>query len=92
VKLSEILDESYEHDLSPWSDFKGTPVKLLNIYDKKNRDIGRLSKTSAQTVVVTNTKTKQIVGKRTVFLKDPGSSKAPLPYDDPKYSSTGGKK
>lgn len=85
MKLNEII--SREHDLSPWSDFIGKPVKLMSIYDKKNRDIGRLSKATAQTVVVTNTKTKQIVGKRTAFLKDPGSSKAPLPYDDPAYSS-----
>jgi hypothetical protein len=87
MKLSDILEGSYEHVLAPWSDFKGKPLKLLSIYDKKNHDIGRLSKASAQTVVVTNTKTKQIVGRRTAFLKDPSSSKAPIPYDDPKYSS-----
>jgi hypothetical protein len=81
MKLSEILD------LSPYSDFLGKPVKLLNIYDKKNRNIGLTSKVSAQTVVVKNTNTKQIVGKRTVFLKDPNSSKVALPVNDPRYSS-----
>ena len=85
MKLYEII--SREYNLSPWSDFIGKPVKLMSIYDKKNRDVGLLSKATAQTVVVTNTKTKQIVGKRTVFLKEPGSSKARLPYDDPAYSS-----
>lgn len=85
MKLSEIL----EHDLSPWSDFVGKPIKLPNIYNKKNRDIGRTSTVSAQTVIVKNTKTKQIVGKRTLFQKDSSSSKVLLPYDDPKYSSKG---
>ena len=85
MKLHEVLRG--EHDLSPWSDFKGKPVKLLNIYDKANRDIGRRSKTIASTVVVQNTKTKQIVGKRSLYQKDQDSSKAPLPYDDAKYSS-----
>ena len=92
MKLFEILDSVWpiskgKHVLTPWSDFKGKAVKLPGIYDPKNRDIGRLSKVSAQTVVVTNTKTKQILGRRTVFLKDPKSLKVPLPYDDPKYSS-----
>lgn len=83
MKLSEIL----EKDLSPWSDFKGKAVKLLNIYDKANRNIGLTSKATAQTVVVKNTHTKQTVGKRTAYFKDPGSSKVALPINDPKYSS-----
>lgn len=83
MKLNEIL----EPVLAPDSSFKGSPVKLLNIYDLKNRDVGRLARIKAQTVVVKNTKTKQTVGKRTIFLKDPKSKKVPLPVDDPRYSS-----
>ena len=81
MKLSEIL----EPVLAPKSSFEGKPVKLPGIYDPKNRDIGRTAGTSAQTVVVKNTKTKQIVGKRTLFQKNTGSGKVALPYDDPKY-------
>ena len=83
MKLSEIL----KHDLSPWTEFLGKAVKLPNIYDKKNLNIGLTGKTSAQTVIVKNTKTKQIVGKRTLFQKDPSSAKVKTPYDDPAYSS-----
>lgn len=83
MKLCEI----FEPVLAPFSSFMGKPVKLLCIYDKKNHDIGRRSKAGKFTVVVTNTKTKQIVGNRTLWQKDQNSSKAPLPYDDPKYSS-----
>lgn len=85
MKLSEIL--SNEHVLAPWSDFIGKPIKLPCIYDKKNIDIGLLSKVSPQTVVIKNTKTHQIVGRRTIFLKDPNSQKVQSPYNDPKYSS-----
>ena len=59
MKLFEILS------LAPFSSFIGKPVKLLNVYDKNNRDIGRRSKADIQTVVVTNTKTKQ---KKVIFL------------------------
>lgn len=83
MKLCEI----FEPVLAPWSDFIGKPIKLLNIYDKKNRDIGRTSRVTAQTVVVKNTHTKQIVGNRTIYQKDSNSSKVPLPSNDPKYSS-----
>jgi hypothetical protein len=83
MKLHEIL----KHDLSPWTEFLGKSVKLPSIYDKKNLDIGLTSKTSAQTVIVKNTKTKQIVGKRTLFQKDSSSSKVKTPYDDKEYSS-----
>lgn len=81
MKLNEIL----QHNLAPWSDFMGKPIKLLNMYDKKNIDIGRRSKAGAFTVVVRNTKTKQIVGNRTLYQKDQTSSLAPLPYDDKAY-------
>lgn len=83
MKLCEI----FEPVLAPWSDFIGKPIKLLNIYDKKNRDIGRTSRATAQTVVVKNTHTKQIVGNRTIYQKDSSSAKVKIPYDDPKYSS-----
>lgn len=86
MKLNEIF--SQEINLAPWSDFKGKPIsKLPSIYDKKNRDIGRTGTISAQTVVIKNTKTKQIIGNRTIYQKNSGSSVVPLPYDDPKYSS-----
>lgn len=81
------LNEIYEPTLAPWSDFVGKPVKLLNMFDKKNLDIGLRSKAAAFTVVIRNTKTKQIVGNRTLFQKDQTSAKSRIPYDDPKYSS-----
>jgi len=83
MKLYEIL----QHDLSPWTEFLGKAVKLPSIYDKKNLNIGLTGKASAQTVIVKNTKTDQIVGKRTLFQKDPSSSKVRTPYDDREYSS-----
>ena len=81
MKLFEVL-----RDISPWSDFIGKAIKLPSIYDKKNNNIGLTGNISAQTVVVKNTKTKQIVGKRTLYQKDASSAKVKLPYDDPVYS------
>lgn len=44
-------------------------VKLLGIYDKKNLNIGADTTVSAQTVVVKDTKTGVVSGRRTIYQK-----------------------
>jgi hypothetical protein len=44
-------------------------VKLPGIYDKKNLNIGAGSHVSAQTVVVKDTKTGVVTGRRTIYQK-----------------------
>jgi len=88
MKLNEILSGNLNfgvHNLAPKSSFMGPSVKLPGIFDPKNRDVGRLSGTSAQTVVIKNTKTKQVVGNRTLYQKNTATNKSAVPYDDPKY-------
>ena len=67
-------------------DRKGQPVKLLGIYDQKNRSIGRRQGVGVRTAVVKNTATGQVTGRRSAYFKTGSGSEAPLPKDDPEYS------
>lgn len=67
-------------------DKKGSPIKLLNLYDLKNRGIGRRSEVGVKTAVVKSTSTGQVTGRRSAYMKTGEGSEAPLPKDDPKYS------
>lgn len=67
-------------------DKKGEPVKLLNVYDPKNRSIGRRTGIAPRTVVVKSSDTGQVSGRRSAYLKTGKGAEAPLPKDDPEYS------
>ena len=47
----------------------GTPLKLRDMYDKRELDSAINGKVSAQTVVLKDTRTGQIFGKRTIYQK-----------------------
>jgi hypothetical protein len=47
----------------------GTPMKLRDLYNPADLEAALKGKVSAQTVIVRNTATGQIVGKRTIYQK-----------------------
>ena len=67
-------------------DKKGSTIKLLDLYDVKNRGIGRRSEVGVKTAVVKNTSTGQVTGRRSAYMKTGKGSEALLPKDDPRYS------
>lgn len=48
-------------------DKKGTKMKLPDVY--KEKDAGTDKKVTAQTVIVKNTNTGQVIGRRTIYQK-----------------------
>jgi len=62
MKVAELLERDYVSDV--WS---AKPLKLLNRYSKKDLSKALSRKPSAQTVVIRNTATGDIVGKRTII-------------------------
>jgi len=62
MKINELIAKSA-------FDKKAKPVKLRGIFDKENLNIGAGTKVSAQTVVVKDTKTGVISGRRTLYQK-----------------------
>lgn len=59
------------HELIAKSAFdkKAKAMKLPSFNDKKNNDIGTKTAVSAQSVVVKDTKTGTVIGRRTIYQK-----------------------
>ena len=62
MKVAELLEKNYVKGV--WS---AKPLKLLNRYSMKDLEKALRTKPTAQTVVVKNTATGEIVGKRTIY-------------------------
>jgi len=62
MKVHELIQKSV-------FDKKAKAMKLPGIFDKKNLDIGTKTAVSAQTVVVKDTKTGVVSGRRTIYQK-----------------------
>ena len=65
----ELLKEIYQLIEPNELDKMGTEMKYPNVYDKKNRGIGGKKAARRETVVVRNSKTGTIYGRRTYFQK-----------------------
>ena len=63
MKVAELL-EVKDYTKGVWT---GGKLKLRNRYSQKDLDSALRSKPTAQTVVVRNTATGEIVGKRTIY-------------------------
>lgn len=63
--LSELQDLIKPNDL----DRKAKPMKLKNFNDKRNAHIGAGRKVTAQTVVIKDTATGVVIGRRSLFQK-----------------------
>jgi len=76
---SLILERSFQlnkdmkvHELIAKSEFDKKArkeVKLRSVYDKKNLNIGAGADVGAETVVVKDTKTGAVIGRRTIYQK-----------------------
>lgn len=51
------------------TDIKGHEMKYPSMMDKKNRNIGKKTKMSPQTVIVRDTKTGVVYGRRSIIQK-----------------------
>lgn len=67
MKLYELFEGAKDFAQHNPLDKKGKKLKLGNVY--KEKDVGGKEKVSAQTVVIKDTKTGKIYGRRTLHMK-----------------------
>lgn len=69
MKLETVAEAVKEYIKPSEFDKRGTEMTYPNVYDKKNLGIGLKTKVTPKTVIMRNTATGAIYGRRTIMSK-----------------------